>query len=70
MTAVEPCFQAFSWYGPHVAYDSRESEESMNPTKRKPQRLAFTVARLERLQPPEPAGCSTTIRAAPGFACA
>ena len=25
----------------------------MNPTKRKPQRLAFTVARLERLQPPE-----------------
>ena len=25
----------------------------MNPTKRKPHRLAFTVARLERLQPPE-----------------
>jgi integrase len=25
----------------------------MNPTKRKTQRLAFTVARLERLQPPE-----------------
>jgi integrase len=25
----------------------------MNPTKRKPQRIAFTMARLERLQPPE-----------------
>ena len=48
-----PCFQAFLWPAQHAAYDSRESEESMSETKRKTNRIAFTMARLERLQPPE-----------------
>jgi integrase len=48
-----PCFQAFSQECRYVAYDRRESEESMSPAKRKPQRIAFTMARLERLQPPD-----------------